>query len=323
MARWIAPAAPSIPTCFSSTIASAAAPLQAATAKCIAEFREEGRGSPSLYVESAKVFVLRVGSSTTTIAGRGRASSPAPEGQRQPSLPPFPSDSDQSNSRLIESVSSCLPDGSVGKFVTARSIVSRTFSAARPSIALAWTSSPTSATSPLTAALTPADAEGISVCTSSLLRGGDGCTTIAGRGRASSPTPEGPPFRFDRSQAGRGTRASRTAHARSLRSRVIGAGLPLSSGADHFQFPTFARALADRAGDHLGTAGAARTSATLSPGAMGRPVPQRVRPRATKTGAEQAPAVQLFGSIVPCTRHHTPASAMMQLSARHSCAGVA
>ncbi|WP_288338557.1 hypothetical protein [uncultured Sphingomonas sp.] len=128
---------------------------------------------------------------------------------------------------------------------------------------------------------------------------------------------------FDRSQAGRRALPSRLARASSLRSRVIGAGLPLSSGADHFQFPTFARALADRAGDHLGTAGAARTSATLSPWAMGRPVPLRVRPRATKTGEEQTPAVHLFGSIVPCTRHHTPASAMMQPSATLFPTGVA
>lgn len=147
--------------------------------------------------------------------------------------------------------------------------------------------------------------------------------TIAGRGRASSPAPKGPLSRFDRSQAGRRALPSRLARARSLRSQAIGAGLPLSSGADHSKFPTFARALADRAGDHLGTAGAARTSATLSPWAMGRPVPLRVRPRATKTGGSKAPAVHHFGSIVPCTRHHTPASAMMQRSARHSCAGVA
>lgn len=129
---------------------------------------------------------------------------------------------------------------------------------------------------------------------------------------------------FDRSQAGRRALPSRLARASSLRSQVIGAGSPLlHTGVDHSQFPTFARALADRAGDHLGTAGDARMSATPSPRAMGRPAPQRVRPRATKTGAEQAPAVHLFESIVPCTRHHTPASAMMQLSARHSCAGVA
>ena len=129
---------------------------------------------------------------------------------------------------------------------------------------------------------------------------------------------------FDRSQAGRRALPSRLARASSLRSQeAIGAGLPLSSGADHFQFPTFARALADRAGDHLGTAGAARTSATLSHRAMGRPVPQRVRPRATKTGGSKAPAVHLFGSIVPCTRHHTLPPAMMQPSATLFPTGVA
>lgn len=131
-------------------------------------------------------------------------------------------------------------------------------------------------------------------------------------------------LQFGRLQTGRNPRASRNPAVRCLRAPKarIGVGLvPFpGAGADiarRNHFVELARSLAGRSRAYAGVStGAARLPATHSNRAAGRPVPLRVRPRATNAVEEQSSAARFSLHRSRCDRA-TDAAAMMQPSTGH------
>lgn len=124
---------------------------------------------------------------------------------------------------------------------------------------------------------------------------------------------------FGRLQTGRNPRASRSPTVRCLHARQAGVGVgstPLPvAGVDIAPDDLFfelARSLAGRSRAYAGVpTGAARLPATNSTWAAGRPVPQRVRPRATNAVEEQSAVARI--SLHRSRRDRaTAAAAMMQ-----------
>lgn len=134
------------------------------------------------------------------------------------------------------------------------------------------------------------------------------------------------PSQFGRLQTGRNPRASRNPTVRCLCARQarIGAGLvPLpEAGADIPLFLAFARPLAGRSRVYPRVqTGAAWSPATNSNRAAGRPVPPRVRPRATNAVEEQSSAARTFRPLrsVFATRvppERLPSSATQTMAGR-------
>lgn len=156
-------------------------------------------------------------------------------------------------------------------------------------------------------------------------------STIAGRGRAYSPAPEGRLLQFRRSQTGGCPRpeTSLTTWMSTVRSLLasqarIGAGLPPFPGigadiAHGVQFVEPARPLAGRSRAYPGVpTGAARLPAAISHRAAGRPGLQRVRSRAPEAGYEQSsaaralsPGVRAIAASWQPTRLHRSTAAFL------------